>query len=343
MSLRERLVPRTAVPTVLLCSLCCGLLIAESLAQSSTQEIIAFPTSAAPAESGPKSVPQYSAEKTTANLQRRKPKAKYDISKIGKRSIGKGLDFYSAGEERELGQQIANAIERSITVIDDAVISDYLNSLAQRLVRNSDAKVPFVVKVLDTDEINAFALPGGFLLVDRGLILAAENEAVLAGAMAHEIAHVAARHATRGATRAQILDALSLSMIFVSGPLGLAAHGLNVVTRPLTTMKFSRNAEREADLLALEYEYAAGYDPEQFVRFLEAMSSGETKKRSLFSSTFATHPMTSDRVRLAQQEIATYLPDRDQYLVDTSEFQQIKARLLDIRPRVPKLRSSNRP
>lgn len=342
MSLRERLIPREAVSTLLLCSLCCGLVTTESLAQSNAQEILVF-TSAAPAESGPESVPQYNADKTTANLQGHKPKAKYDISKIGKRSIGKGLDFYSAGEERELGQQIANAIERSITVIDDAVISDYLNGLAQRLVRNSDAKVPFVVKVLDTDEINAFALPGGFLFVDRGLILAAENEAVLAGAMAHEIAHVAARHATRGATRAQILDALSLSMIFVSGPLGLAAHGLNVVTRPLTTMRFSRNAEREADLLALEYEYAAGYDPEQFVGFLEAMSSGETKKRSLFSSAFATHPMTSDRVRLAQQEIATYLPDRDQYLVDTSEFQQIKARLSDIRPRVPKLRSSNRP
>ena len=343
MSLRESLIPRTPVLTVLLCSLCCGLLTTESLAQAKAQEIVVFSTGAAPAESGPESVPEYNAHKTTVNLQTHKPKPKYDISKIGKRSIGKGLDFYSAGEERELGQQIANAIERSITVIDDAVINDYLNGLVQRLVRNSDAKVPFVVKVLDTNEINAFALPGGFLFVNRGLILEAENEAVLAGAMAHEIAHVAARHATRGATRAQILDALSLSMIFVSGPLGLAAHGLNVVTRPLTTMRFSRNAEREADLLALEYAYAAGYDPEQFVGFLETMSSGEARKRSLFTSAFATHPMTSDRVRLAQQEIASYLPDRDQYLVDTSEFQQIKARLLDIRPRVPKLRSLSGP
>jgi beta-barrel assembly-enhancing protease len=270
-----------------------------------------------------------------------KAKAKYDISKIGKRSIGKGLDFYSAEEERKLGQELARAIEGSATVVNDPVINEYVNRLGQQLVRNSDARSPFVVKVLDYDEINAYALPGGFLFVNRGLILAADNEAQLTGAMAHEIAHVAARHATRSVTRAQIIDGLSLSLIFITGPFGLAAHGLAMVSRPLAFRKFSRNAEREADLLGLEYQHAAGYDPQEFVALFESLGAGEEKQRSFLVKAFATHPMTSDRIKLAQEEITTYLPGHQQYVVDTSEFQDIKARLKAVTQGMPKLRGES--
>ena len=309
-------------------------------AQSATQGIMQSPaeiTSDAGASLTAPSAPEATIDSKVTSRTRR-PKAKYDVSKIGKRSIGKGLDFYSTQEERELGQKLARAIERSAAVVDDPVINEYVNRLGQLLVRNSDARTPFIVKVLDYDEINAYALPGGFLFVNRGLILAADNEAQLTGAMAHEIAHVAARHATRSATRAQIIDGLSLSLIFITGPLGLAAHGLAIVSKPLTFRKFSRDAEREADLLGLEYQYAAGYDPQEFVALFEALGAGEEKHRSLLVKAFATHPMTSDRIKLAQEEITTYLPGHHQYVIDTSEFQDIKARLKTITQQMPKLR-----
>jgi len=187
--------------------------------------------------------------------------------------------------------------------------------------------VPFTIKVLDDEEINAFALPGGFFYVNTGLILAADNEAEIAGVMAHEIAHVAARHATKNATRNQIFNLASIPLVFVGGPVGFAVRQAVGLALPMSMLKFSRDAEREADMLGLEYQYAAGYDPQEFVKFFEKLKAGEKKKQNMFAKAFSTHPMTEDRIKRAQAAIADYLPAREDYIIDTSEFQEVKHRL----------------
>ncbi len=253
---------------------------------------------------------------------------KYDVTKIGDRNVGHGLDLYSLKSEQRLGKQMAAEVEQRSRLVRDPVITEYVNRIGQTLVRNSDARVPFVIKVIDNDEVNAFALPGGYFYVNSGLILAAENEAELAGVMAHEIAHVAARHATKNATRQQLLNLATIPLIFVGGPAAYAVRQFMGLAIPMTFLKFSRNAEREADLLGLEYQYASGYDPEEFVRFFEKLHKGEKKqKHGFLAKAFATHPMTGDRIKRAQEEIAKYLPPKDEYIVDTSDFDAVKARL----------------
>jgi predicted Zn-dependent protease len=255
--------------------------------------------------------------------------SKYDINKIGERGVEKGLNFYSWQHEQALGRELSQEIEANCKLLDDPVVNEYVNRLGQRLVSHSDAKVPFTIKVLDSEEVNAFALPGGYFYVNSGLILAAETEAELAGVMAHEIAHVAARHGTRGATRSQIWNLASMSLVFVGGPIGMAVREVSSIAMPMTFMKFSRGFEREADLLGIEYEYAAGYDPEAFIDFFERIST-QRKKPNFIARAFASHPMNDDRIRRAQKEISTMLPAHDQYVVNTSEFDQIKARLVQM-------------
>jgi predicted Zn-dependent protease len=252
---------------------------------------------------------------------------KYNVSLIGQRNVGSGLDFYSLEREMALGKQLSQEVESSAKLVTDPVITEYINRIGQNLVRNSDARVPFTIKVLDNDEVNAFALPGGFFYVDSGLILAADNEAELAGVMAHEIAHVAARHATKNMTRAQIWNFASVPLIFVGGPVAYAVAEAAGLIVPLGFLKFSRDSEREADLLGLEYDYASGYDPEAFVEFFEKLNV-EKKKPNLVAKAFATHPMNVERIKDAQDEIRKYLPDRPEYVVDTSEFESVKARLM---------------
>jgi hypothetical protein len=252
---------------------------------------------------------------------------KYNVDLIGQRSVGNGLDFYSLDREVALGRQLAAEVEGSAKLVTDPVITEYVNRIGQNLVRNSDAKVPFTIKVLDTDEVNAFALPGGFFYVNSGLILAADNEAELAGVMAHEIAHVCARHATKNMTRAQIWNMASVPLIFIGGPVAYAISEVAGLAVPLGFLKFTRDAEREADLLGLEYDYATGYDPEAFVEFFEKLDV-EKKKPNMVAKAFATHPMNVERIEAAQDEIRKYLPDRPEYVVDTSEFENVKARLM---------------
>jgi len=255
---------------------------------------------------------------------------KYDVSQIGQRNVGSGLDFYSLDREVALGRQLSKEVEQQARLVTDPVVTEYINRIGQNLVRNSDARVPFIIKVLDNDEVNAFALPGGFFYVDSGLILAADNEAELAGVMAHEIAHVAARHATKNMTRAQIWNMASLPLIFIGGPVAYAISEAASLAVPLGFLKFSRDAEREADLLGLEYDYASGYDPVAFVEFFEKLKVEEKKKQSFVAKAFATHPMNADRIKAAQDEIRKYLPDRDEYVVNTSEFEEVKQRLVSL-------------
>jgi beta-barrel assembly-enhancing protease len=252
--------------------------------------------------------------------------SKYNVDLIGQRDVGSGIDFYSLDREMALGRQLSQEVESSCRLVTDPVIDEYINRIGQNLVRHSDARVPFTIKVLDNQEVNAFALPGGFFYVDSGLILAADNEAELAGVMAHEIAHVAARHATKNMTRAQIWNMAAVPLIFIGGPIAYAVSEVAGLAVPLSFLKFSRDAEREADLLGLEYDYATGYDPQAFVQFFEKLNV-EKKKPNFLAKAFATHPMNVERIEAAQDEIRKYLPDRPEYIVDTSEFENIKARL----------------
>lgn len=251
---------------------------------------------------------------------------KDDVDAIGNRKVG-GMDWYSIEKEIRMGKEYAMQIEQSMKMVKDPVVNEYINRIGQNLVRNSDAKVPFTIKVVDSDEVNAFALPGGFFYVNTGLILAADEEAELAGVMAHEIAHVAARHATRGATRAQLANLLSIPLIFVGGGIGYAAREVAGIGLPMTFLKFSRGFEAEADYLGLQYMYKAGYDPNAFVAFFEKLQAQEKKKPGTLAKAFSTHPQTPDRIQKSQEEIAKILPARDQYIVTTSEFDQVKARL----------------
>src|SRR5271170_4248271 len=258
--------------------------------------------------------------------------SKDDVDAIGNRNVGKGPNFYSLEREIALGKQLAQEVERSSKLIDDPVVTEYVNRVGQNLVRNSDAKVPFTIKVIDSDEVNAFALPGGFFYVNSGLILLAQEEAELAGVMAHEISHVTARHGTRQATKGEIAQLATIPLL-IFGPVGLAGYalyeGLNIAI-PLTYLKFSRDSEREADFLGLEYMYKAGYDPNSFVTFFERIQADEKRRPGTISKVFSTHPPTPDRVQKAQKEIARILPAKQEYIVTTSEFDSVKARLRNV-------------
>jgi predicted Zn-dependent protease len=258
--------------------------------------------------------------------------SKDDVDAIGNRHVG-GLDWYSTETDIKIGKTYAQQIEQSMKFITDPVVTEYVNRVGQNLVRNSDAKVPFTIKVVDSDEINAMALPGGFFYVNSGLILAADDEAELAGVMAHEIAHVALRHGTRGQTRADIANIMSIPLIFVGGGIGYAARQVAGIGLPMTFLKFSRGFEAEADFFGVQYMYKAGYDPNEFVNFFEKVQAQEKKKPGSLSKAFATHPQTPDRIEKTQEEIATILPPRDQYIETTSEFNDVKARLAAIENR----------
>jgi len=252
---------------------------------------------------------------------------KKDPDEIGNRDVGKGVNFYSLEKEIALGKQMAQEVERQAKLIDDPVIAEYVNRVGQNLVRNSDAKVPFSIKVLDSEEVNAFALPGGFFFVNSGLILKADNEAELAGVMAHEIAHVAARHGTRQATRGTIINYASLPLIFMGGWTGYALYQAAGLAIPLGFLTFSRAFESEADMLGLEYMYKTGYDPTAFVDFFEKIETLEKKKPGTMSKVFSTHPLTDDRIAAAQKNIATILQAKPEYVLNTSEFNDVKERL----------------
>jgi beta-barrel assembly-enhancing protease len=257
---------------------------------------------------------------------------KDDVDAIGNRKVA-GWDWYSIESEIRMGKEYATQIEASLKLVTDPTINEYINRVGQNLVRNSDAKVPFTIKVVDSDVINAMALPGGFFYVNSGLILAADNEAELAGVMAHEIAHVAARHTTRQLTRYQFINYASLPLIFVGGGIGLAAREAAGIGIPMTFLKFSRGFEAEADYLGIQYMYKAGYDPNEFVNFFEKIQAQEKKKPGSMAKVFTDHPQTPDRITKSQEEIATILPAKDQYIETTSEFNDMKARLAAIENR----------
>jgi len=272
-------------------------------------------------------------------------KKKTDPEEIGNRDVGKGVNFYSIEKEIGMGKQMAQEVERQAKIVDDPIIAEYVNRIGQNLVRNSDAKVPFTIKVIDAEDINAFALPGGFFFVQTGVLMNADNEAELAGVMAHEIAHVAARHGTRQASRGQIASYASLPLIFMGGMAGYAIYqGMGILV-PLGFLKFTRGFEAEADLLGLQYMYKAGYDPGSFVDFFEKIQALEKRKPGTMSKLFASHPPTDDRIKASQESIQKYLKEKPEYVLTTSEFNDVKTRVMAMhsRRKVDDVKDAGRP
>jgi Peptidase family M48 len=266
------------------------------------------------------------------DLQKVKSGSIEDVSAVGNRDIGgRGLgNWYSTDTEIKMGKTYADEIEKSSKFITDPVITEYVNRVGQNIVKNSDCKVPFTIKVIDSDEINAFALPGGFFYVNSGLILNADEEAELAGVMAHETAHVCAHHAVRQMTRMNYAQLGTIPLIFIGGWTGYGIYEAASIGIPITFMRFSREFEAQADFLGVQYMYRAGYDPQPFITFFEKIQALEKRKPGAVAKVFADHPQTPDRILHSQEEIARFLPPRDEYMVTTSEFDDVKARLARI-------------
>ncbi len=257
-----------------------------------------------------------------------------DVAAIGTRNIGgRGMgNWYSTDWEIRNGKQYSMEIEKSAHMVTDPVVVEYVNRVGQNIVKNSDCKVPFTIKIIDSDEINAMALPGGFFYVNSGLIMAADEEAELAGVMAHEIAHVCAHHAARQMTKMNYAQIGSIPLIIMTSG-SYTGYGIYEATQlaiPMTFLKFSRMDEAEADWLGVQYMYKAGYDPQAFIQFFEKLDALEKHKPGTLAKVFSDHPQTPDRIGHSEEEIATILPSRPDYVVTTSEFDDVKARLARI-------------
>jgi hypothetical protein len=283
-------------------------------------------------DAAPKGVDPEKVVPVGGDLQKVKAGSIEDVNAVGNRDIGgRGLgNWYSTDTEIKMGKTYADEIEKSSKFITDSVVTEYVNRVGQNIVKNSDCKVPFTIKVLDSDEINAFALPGGFFYVNSGLILNADEEAELAGVMAHETAHVCAHHAVREMTRMNYAQLGTIPLIFIGGWTGYGIYEAASIGIPITFMKFSREFEGQADYLGVQYMYRAGYDPQAFITFFEKIQALEKRKPGAVAKVFADHPQTPDRILHSQEEIARILPAKDEYMVTTSEFDDVKARLARI-------------
>jgi predicted Zn-dependent protease len=259
---------------------------------------------------------------------------KNDPSQIGDRDVGKCLNFYSVEKEMALGKQLAEEVAREAKVVDDPILSEYVNRIGQNLARNSDAKVPFTFRLLQNDVPNAFALPGGYIFVHTGLIGIAAEEDEFAGALAHEIAHVAARHLTCRETKAQLANIGTIPLsILLGGWAGVAARQAAGAAIPMTFLSFSRHDESEADFLGVQYMWAAGYDPTGAISMFEKLETLQRTQPNAVSKLLSTHPMDSDRIAKTQAEIDKILPSKPEYIVTTSDYTNMRQRLLTMENR----------
>ncbi len=256
--------------------------------------------------------------------------SKKDPTEIGIRKVDKGFNFYSLDQEIALGRQLDIEVEKQARIVDDPIISEYVNRIGQNLVHNSDVTFPVSFKIIESDEIDAFTLPGGFVFIDTGLIRLTANEAELASALAHELGHAAARHATRQASRNRLLGIGSLPLMLLGGIPGIVARQAVTLVVPMAFLNLSREFETEADLLGVEYLWKAGYDPDASVDLFEEIESTERRQHRKVATLFRNHPATPDRIEKTQKNIDTLLPRRDTYVVNTSEYEEVRARLYDL-------------
>jgi len=257
---------------------------------------------------------------------------KKDPSAIGERNVSKGLNFYSLEQELALGKQLSIEVQRQTKIIDDPIVSEYINRVGQNLARNSDVKFPVTFKLIQSDEINAFTLPGGYVFINSGLFELSGNEAELAAAIAHEIGHAAARHATRQASRDKLMTFGTLPLAILAGP---AARVAMNAAMPMASLRFSRDFENEADLLGIEYLWRAGYDPTASIDLFEALASTEKRQPGSVAKLFRSHPLTPDRIEKTQKNIDKLLPAQKEYVLNTSEYEDVRARLEEITKRPP--------
>ena len=256
---------------------------------------------------------------------------KNDVDEIGNRKVAH-KSIISEEKEIAIGKQYSVEIERSAKLLTDPVVNEYVNRVAQNVARNSDLKIPLTVKVIDDPSLNAFALPGGFLYVNTGLLMAADEEDQVAGVVAHEIAHVAARHWASQMTKMTFAQFAMLPLIFVpmSYPVYMGVMEAYMQGVPLAFLKFNRGAEAEADYLGIQYMYKAGYDPNSYVAFFGKVMEEERRMPGSMPQVFMDHPPTGDRIIKTEEEIKQILPKREQYLVSTSEFDDVKGRLQQV-------------
>jgi predicted Zn-dependent protease len=256
---------------------------------------------------------------------------KKDVDEIGNRKVAH-KSIISEEKEIAIGKQYSAEVERSAKLLNDPVINEYVNRVAQNVARNSDLKVPLTVKVIDDPSINSFALPGGFLYVNTGLLMAADEEDQIAGVFGHEIAHVAARHWASQVTKMTLAQYAMIPLIFVpmSYPVYMGVMEAYMNGVPLAFLKFSRGYEAEADYLGIQYMYKAGYDPNSYVAFFGKVMEEERRMPGSMPSVFMDHPPTGDRIIKCEEEIKEILPKREQYLVSTSEFDDVKGRLQQV-------------
>src|SRR5271163_4360980 len=318
----------------------------QTQTQAPTQDPDQGQPKAADVQNAPKQAP--AALPTQDDSQIKHDGGEADVDAVGNRNVGCGRgvgNWYSIERQVADGRRYSQMIESQVKLVNDPVIAEYVNRIGQNIVRNSDAQVPFTIKVIDSDVVNAMALPGGFFYVNSGLILAADEEAEMAGVMAHEIAHVSACHYGREMTRAQIMQMATIPLIFIGGAIGYGAYEASGLAIPMTFLKFSRGFEAEADYLGVEYMYRAGYDPSAFVSFFEKIQAMEKKKPGTISKAFDTHPQSADRIEKTQEEIRKILPSKPQYIVTTSEFDEVKGRLASIenRHKVLDQKDANKP
>ena len=272
---------------------------------------------------------------TAQSTHKREPRnSKEDVAKIGDRGVGAGtFNMYTLEAEQNLGRKFARDIERREKIIDDPVVSEFVNRIAQNLARNSDSKIPVTAKVIDSKVVNAMALPGGYVFVNSALMELARDESELAGVLGHEIAHVAARHGARSVTRASAANAATLALGAILGAQGKkteVVYAIAEIGLPMAFLRFSRDFERQADFLGVQYLYAAGYDPLGMVQFFERMAALQKRKGNSVSGLFQSHPLTRGRIRRVQKAIDELLPDRPEYNVTGSEFDAVKARLASL-------------
>lgn len=316
---------RIATALLLVSSLLAGSV--ASLAQTAQTA----PKAEAPAQTNAQTASNKDKNQKTTTSSKKPLSVNEDPSLIGKRNINKGIIAKMSGsteKEVRIGRELAAEVDRQAKFIEDPVITEYVNRVGQNIVLHSDARIPFTIKVIDSDEVNAFALPGGFFYVNKGLLLAADNEAEVAGVMAHEIAHVAARHAVENQTKAGLLEYLALgTSIFLGGIPGMIFQNTAGLGLLGAFMKFSRGAEEEADKLGVQYMWAAGYDPSAMATMFEKLEAKNKKKPGFISRAFASHPAPPDR-RASSLALAARFPEHEEYVISTSEFQRVKSRLL---------------
>jgi Putative Zn-dependent protease, contains TPR repeats len=315
-------------------SIWASLVVFVPVAAVAQQSDTANPAATAKADTGKAGTKSDKQAKTDTQPNAARPlSTNEDPSQIGKRNINKGFGGWLGGsmdKEMAIGRQVAAEVEQQAKMVDDPIVTEYVNRVGQNIALHSDVKVPVTIKVIDSDEVNAFALPGGFLYVNKGLLLAADNESELAGVMAHELGHVAARHAMENAGKAQLINyGMLAGIIFGGGIIGDVLYNGGGLFQGLLGLKFTRGAEEEADRLGVQYLYAAGYDPTGMATMFEKLASKNKKKTTGFARLLMSHPDSLERRDTSLSLVARF-PEKEEYIISTSEFQRVKSHLLKI-------------